>query len=46
MRQLFHRLEDIDHVIWHWNGKLMNDVSQAIDIINFLLEGSRAGCRL
>ena len=38
MQRLFHRLEDIDHVIWDWNGTLLNDVPHAIDTINFLLE--------
>ena len=38
MQQLFHRLGDIDHVIWDWNGTLLNDVSHAVDTINFLLE--------
>ena len=38
MQQLFHRLGDIDHVIWDWNGTLLNDVPHAIDTINFLLE--------
>src|SRR6185295_5904332 len=38
MQQLFHRLGDIDHVIWDWNGTLLNDVPHAIETINFLLE--------
>ena len=38
MQRLFRRLGDIDHVIWDWNGTLLNDVSHAIDTINFLLE--------
>src|SRR5262245_43055202 len=38
MQQLFQRLGDIDHVIWDWNGTLLNDVTHAIDTINFLLE--------
>jgi len=38
MQQLFHRLGDIDHVIWDWNGTLLNDVPHAVDTINFLLE--------
>ena len=38
MQQLFHRLEDIDHVIWDWNGTLLNDAPHAVDTINFLLE--------
>lgn len=38
MQRLFHRLGDIDHVIWDWNGTLLNDVPHAIDTINFLLE--------
>ncbi len=37
MQQLFHRLGDIDHVIWDWNGTLLNDVPHAVDTINFLL---------
>lgn len=38
MQQLFHRLGDIDHVIWDWNGTLLYDVAHAVDTINFLLE--------
>jgi phosphoglycolate phosphatase len=38
MQQLFHRLGGIDHVIWDWNGTLLNDVPHAVDTINFLLE--------
>ena len=38
MQQLFHRLGDIDHVIWDWNGTLLNDAPHAVDTINFLLE--------
>ena len=38
MQQLFHRLGDIDHVIWDWNGTLLNDVPHAIGTVNFLLE--------
>jgi phosphoglycolate phosphatase len=38
MQQLFHRLGDIDHVIWDWNGTLLDDVPHAVDTINFLLE--------
>jgi phosphoglycolate phosphatase len=38
MQHLFHRLGDIDHVIWDWNGTLLNDVPHAVDTINFLLE--------
>lgn len=38
MRKLFHRLGDFDHVIWDWNGTLLNDASHAVDTINLLLE--------
>src|SRR5690348_2232161 len=38
MQHLFHRLGDIDHVIWDWNGTLLNDVPHAVDTINLLLE--------
>ncbi len=38
MQQLFHRLGDIDHVIWDWNGTLLNDVPHAVETINFMLE--------
>lgn len=38
MQQLFHRLGNIDHVIWDWNGTLLHDVHHAVDTINFLLE--------
>jgi hypothetical protein len=41
MQQLFHRLGDIDHVIWDRNGTLLNDVPHAVDTINFLLEPPR-----
>jgi phosphoglycolate phosphatase len=37
MQQLFHRLGNIDHVIWDWNGTLLNDVPHAVDTINLLL---------
>jgi hypothetical protein len=36
MEQLFHRLGDIDHVIWDWNGTLLDDAPHAVDPINFL----------
>lgn len=38
MRKLFHRLGDFDHVIWDWNGTLLNDAPHAVDTINLLLE--------
>ena len=38
MQQLFHRLGDIDHVIWDWNGTLLDDVPHAIDTMNLLLQ--------
>lgn len=38
MQRLFHRLGEIDHVIWDWNGTLLNDAPHAVETINFMLE--------
>jgi len=37
MLKLFDALRDKDHVIWDWNGTLLNDVQHAVDTMNDLL---------
>lgn len=35
--KLLNELKDIEHVIWDWNGTLLNDVDHAVSIANELL---------
>lgn len=37
MQNLFAHLHDKDHVIWDWNGTLLDDVQHAIETMNGLL---------
>jgi phosphoglycolate phosphatase len=38
MQQLFSQLAKFDHVIWDWNGTLLNDIDHAVKTVNRLLE--------
>jgi phosphoglycolate phosphatase len=37
MQRLFDQLQDVDHVVWDWNGTLLSDVPHAVATINLLL---------
>ncbi len=41
MQQLFTQLASYDHVIWDWNGTLLNDIEHAVKTVNRLLEKRR-----
>jgi phosphoglycolate phosphatase len=36
--QLFRQLEGKEHIIWDWNGTILNDVDHAVKVMNTLLE--------
>ncbi len=37
MQQLFTQLANYEHVIWDWNGTLLNDIEHAVKTVNRLL---------
>lgn len=37
MKDLEHHLDEKTHVIWDWNGTLLNDIEMCVDIISSLL---------
>ncbi len=38
MQTLFSQLANFDHVIWDWNGTLLNDIEHAVKTVNALLK--------
>jgi phosphoglycolate phosphatase len=36
--QIFHHLEGKEHIIWDWNGTILNDVDHAVMVMNTLLD--------
>lgn len=36
--KLHHAIKDKEHIIWDWNGTLLDDVSHAVNVMNSLLE--------
>ena len=36
--KIFHLLEGKEHIIWDWNGTILNDVEHAVMVMNTLLD--------
>jgi phosphoglycolate phosphatase len=41
MQKLYTHLADYEHVIWDWNGTLLNDIGHAVKTVNRLLQKRR-----